>query len=101
MPERISPSGAQSPTEVTKAFIDARRGAHGVGPICSELPIAPSTYHESKAQEANCSRLPTHVHRDAEVCKQIGRVYDENVRGYTGFAWWGVSADVRASRWHG
>ncbi len=27
------------------AFIDDHRDAHGVEPICRQLPIAPSTYH--------------------------------------------------------
>jgi hypothetical protein len=27
------------------AFIDGRREAYGVEPICRVLPIAPSTYH--------------------------------------------------------
>ena len=27
-------------------FIDAHRNAHGVEPICSVLPIAPSTYYD-------------------------------------------------------
>ncbi len=30
------------------AFIDAHREEYGVEPICTELPIAPSTYYEHK-----------------------------------------------------
>ena len=37
-------------------FIDAHRGQYGVEPICRELPIAPSTYYESKARDADRSR---------------------------------------------
>jgi hypothetical protein len=33
------------------AFIDAHRGEYGVEPICAVLPIAPSTYYETKARE--------------------------------------------------
>jgi hypothetical protein len=31
-------------------FIDAHRATYGVEPICSALPIAPSTYYTQKAQ---------------------------------------------------
>ena len=47
------------------SFIDTPRGEYGVEPICRELPIAPSTYYESKAREAGRSRLPARAHRDA------------------------------------
>ena len=30
------------------AFIDEHRAVHGVEPICRVLPIAPSTYRESR-----------------------------------------------------
>ena len=39
------------------SFIDAHREQYGVEPICRELPIAPSTYYESKARDADRSRL--------------------------------------------
>jgi hypothetical protein len=35
------------------AFIDAHREADGVEPICALLPIAPSTYYEQKARQAD------------------------------------------------
>ena len=34
------------------AFIDDHRAAYGIEPICSVLPIAPSTYYEQKARVA-------------------------------------------------
>jgi hypothetical protein len=40
------------------AFIDAHRGDYGVESICRQLPIAPSTYYEHKAREADPERLP-------------------------------------------
>jgi len=49
------------------SFIDEQREAHGVEPICGQLPIAPSTYHEQKAREADPSRLPERAIRDAEL----------------------------------
>jgi transposase InsO family protein len=60
------------------AFIDAHRAEYGVEPICAELPIAPSTYYECKAREADPGRLPPRVRRDAELCTSIQRVWDEN-----------------------
>ena len=40
------------------SFIDEHREEYGVEPICQQLPIAPSTYYEQKAREADPSRLP-------------------------------------------
>ena len=64
------------------SFIDEHRDQYGVEPICRELPIAPSTYYESKAREADRSRVPARAHRDAHLCEHIGRVWDENYRVY-------------------
>ena len=47
-----------------KAFIDTRRGAYGVEPICAVLPIAPSTYYERKAREVDDRRCATRERRD-------------------------------------
>jgi hypothetical protein len=60
------------------AFIDAHRGEYGVEPICAELPIAPSTYYESKAREADPRRLPARARRDLDLQSQISRVWHEN-----------------------
>jgi putative transposase len=64
------------------SFIDDHRGGYGVEPICAVLPIAPSTYHEQKARQADPSRLPQRVRRDAELCEKIQRVWKENRRVY-------------------
>jgi transposase InsO family protein len=64
------------------AFIDAHREHYGVEPICRELPIAPSTYYEHKAREADPSRLPGRVQRDRELSGSIRRVWEENFRAY-------------------
>jgi len=64
------------------AFIDAHREHYGVEPICRELPIAPSTYYEHKAREADPSRLPGRVQRDRELSGSIRRVWEENFRVY-------------------
>jgi putative transposase len=60
------------------AFIDAHRGEYGVEPICAELPIAPSTYYENKAREADPRRLPARARRDCALKPEIARVWHEN-----------------------
>jgi putative transposase len=64
------------------SFIDELREEHGVEPICSQLPIAPSTYHEQKAREVDPSRLPERAVRDAELRGQIERVWKANFGVY-------------------
>ena len=64
------------------SFIDAHREAYGVEPICKELPIAPSTYYESKAREAGRAPVPARTRRDAELRAEIGRVWEENFGVY-------------------
>jgi putative transposase len=54
----------------------------GVEPICEQLPIAPSTYYEHKSRQADPSRLPPRVQRDAELSGSIHRVWEENFRVY-------------------
>jgi len=60
------------------AFIDDYREAYGVEPICEVLPIAPSTYYEQEARQADPSRLPERWVRDAKLCEEIERVWKEN-----------------------
>jgi putative transposase len=64
------------------SFIDEQRGVYGVEPICAMLPIAPSTYHEQKARQADPARLPERARRDAVLCEEIERVWRENRRLY-------------------
>jgi len=64
------------------AFVDKHREIYGVEPICAELPIAPSTYYEQKARQADPSRLPARVRRDGVLRKQINRVWDESRKLY-------------------
>jgi putative transposase len=59
-------------------FIDEHREVYGVEPICRVLPIAPSTYYEEKARQADPSRLPARAHRDAFLGREIRRVWNEN-----------------------
>ena len=64
------------------SFIDDHREACGVEPICEVLPIAPSTYYEQKAREADPSRLSRRAVRDAALREQIERVWKENFGVY-------------------
>ncbi len=54
------------------SFIDDHRDEYGVEPICTELPIAPSTYYEQKVREANPDRRPVRAKRDAELELEVG-----------------------------
>ena len=67
---------------MTVAFIDAHREEYGVEPICAQLPMAPSSYYEHKARQADPSRAPARVRRDRELESQIQRVWDENFQVY-------------------
>ncbi|MDB4916448.1 MAG: transposase orfB family [Gemmatimonadetes bacterium] len=64
------------------AFIDAHRETYGVEPICAQLPIAPSTYYEAKARQADPARLPARTQRDAGLREAITRVWRDNRRVY-------------------
>jgi len=64
------------------SFIDEHRATYGVEPICAMLPIAPSTYYEQKARQADPDRLPTRTKRDLELRPEIERVWQENFRVY-------------------
>jgi hypothetical protein len=60
------------------AIIDDHRESYGVEPICSVLPIAPSTYYEQKARQVDPSRLPERWVRDAKLREEVERVWKEN-----------------------
>ena len=64
------------------AFVDEHRDEYGVEPICTVLPIAPSTYYEYKARQADPARLPPRVRRDAALRDEIQRVWDDNFQVY-------------------
>ena len=60
----------------------ARRRLFSLRPICRVLPIAPSTYYEHKARQADPSRLPPRVLRDAVLRDEIERVWNDNFQVY-------------------
>ena len=64
------------------AFIDEHRGVYGVEPICKALPIAPSTYYAHAARRADPALCPARARRDAILCGEIQRVWDENRQVY-------------------
>ena len=57
-------------------FIDAHRGTHGVEPICSLLPIAPSTYYDHLAKRADPARLSDRARRDEALRPEIRRILE-------------------------
>lgn len=64
------------------AFIDKHRGEYGVEPICSVLPIAPSTYYEHRARKLDPDRRPDRVKSDDDLRPRVQRVWDENFAVY-------------------
>jgi transposase InsO family protein len=63
-------------------YIDENKDRFGVEPICSVLPIAPSTYYEMKARERDPARQPARHLRDAELREHIRRVWHANFCAY-------------------
>jgi transposase InsO family protein len=63
-------------------FIDDHRATYGVEPICSVLPIAPSTYYAHVARRKNESRRSARAKRDAMLRPAIRRVHAENFAVY-------------------
>jgi putative transposase len=64
------------------AFIDAHRDQYGVEPICTVLPIAPSTYFRQQAQARNPSRRSRRARRDDTLRVAIQRVWDAHHQVY-------------------
>jgi putative transposase len=60
------------------AFIDEHRDEYGVEPICSVLPIAPSTYYEHRARAQDPDRRPAREKRDEKLRPHVQRVWNEN-----------------------
>ena len=59
------------------AFIDHYKGAHGVEPICRELPIAPSTYYAARSRPPSARAI-----EDEELKAKILEVYKANYEVY-------------------
>ena len=70
------------------SFIDSHREELGVQPICRELAIAPSSYHEHAARLVDPGKRSARARRDDEIKQQIKRVHDDSSGLYgTGKVW--------------
>ena len=70
------------------AFIDDRREAYGVEPICAVLPIAPSTYYAAKAREADPSLRSARARRyDNALAESVIGLYKTEVIRHAGRSW--------------
>ena len=58
------------------AFIDANAKELGIEPICRELAIAPSSYHEHAMRLADPGRRSARARRDNEIRQEISRVHE-------------------------
>ncbi|HAW9436442.1 TPA: IS3 family transposase [Escherichia coli] len=63
-------------------LLDKLREQYGVGPLCSELHIAPSTYYHCQQQRHHPDKRSARAQRDDWLKKEIQRVYDENHKVY-------------------
>ncbi|HDK1366509.1 TPA: IS3 family transposase [Escherichia coli] len=74
--------GVRSPLEKMMPLLDKLREQYGVGPLCSELHIAPSTYYHCQQQRHHPDKRSARAQRDDWLKKEIQRVYDENHKVY-------------------
>ncbi len=60
------------------AFIDKYRKSYGVEPICTVLPIAPSTYYRSKELERHPEKRSNRIRRYEALEPEVRRIWNEN-----------------------
>ncbi|HAL2204961.1 TPA: IS3 family transposase [Escherichia coli] len=63
-------------------LLDKLREQYGVGPLCSELHIAPSTYYHCQQQRHHPDKRSARAQHDDWLKREIQRVYDENHQVY-------------------
>ncbi|HAX7094835.1 TPA: IS3 family transposase [Escherichia coli] len=63
-------------------LLDKLREQYGVGPVCSELHIAPSTYYHCQQQRHHPDKRSARAQHDDWLKREIQRVYDENHKVY-------------------
>ncbi|RXC83954.1 IS3 family transposase [Escherichia coli] len=63
-------------------LLDKLRELYGVGPVCSEQHIAPSTYYHCQQQRHHPDKRSARCQRDDWLKREIQRVYDENHQVY-------------------
>ncbi|MCM5426483.1 IS3 family transposase [Escherichia coli] len=74
--------GVRPPLEKMMPLLDKLREQYGVGPVCSELHIAPSTYYHCQQQRHHPDKRSARAQHDDWLKKEIQRVYDENHKVY-------------------
>uniref|UniRef100_UPI003DA7A301 IS3 family transposase n=1 Tax=Escherichia coli TaxID=562 RepID=UPI003DA7A301 len=74
--------GVRPPLEKIMPLLDKLREQYGVGPLCSELHIAPSTYYHCQQQRHHPDKRSARAQRDDWLKREIQRVYDENHQVY-------------------
>lgn len=63
-------------------LLDTLSGTHGVGTVCHELNIAPSTYYRHCEYRRHPEKCSQRDRRDDQLKLEIQRVYDENYSVY-------------------
>src|SRR5690606_34533221 len=81
-PPRMAQSSLQSNWKASPAPNTRGTKVPRVEPICSVLPVAPSTYHERVAQRRDPSRLSARAQRDEALKPEVMRVFAENFSVY-------------------
>ncbi|WP_432264120.1 IS3 family transposase, partial [Escherichia coli] len=74
--------GVRPPLEKMMPLLDKLREQYGVGPVCSELHIAPSTDYHCEQQRHHPDKRSARAQRDDWLKREIQRVYDENHQVY-------------------
>nr|WP_199900003.1 IS3 family transposase [Escherichia coli] len=74
--------GVRPPLEKIMPLLDKLREQYGVGPVCSELHIAPSTDYHCQQQRHHPDKRSARAQRDDWLKREIQRVYDENHQVY-------------------
>ncbi|HDV3087452.1 TPA: IS3 family transposase, partial [Escherichia coli] len=74
--------GVRPPLEKMMPLLDKLREQYGVGPVCSELHIAPSTYYHYQQQRHHPDKRSARAQHDDWLKREIQRVYDENHQVY-------------------
>ncbi|WP_425324002.1 IS3 family transposase [Escherichia coli] len=75
-------AGVRPPLEKMMPLLDKLREQYGVGPVCSELHIAPSTYYHCQQQRHHPDKRSARAQHDDWLKREIQRVYDENHQVY-------------------
>lgn len=80
------------------AFIDDHRGELRVEPICRHLPIAPSTYYDHLARQADPERLLDRARPDGKQHLEIQGAFEANSKS-TACARSGARCAWQGSMW--